>query len=153
MRPSTGLMVFNVSVMARTQMFSKYRVSSQSVIALRNSRSWPSVQLEIAVLERDQARLVPVLMAEIEHDENRDHEIAGDEVEPGEHRCLKHADVGAEQHRHEQDQCEPRAVRVELGFEFEVVEAAALRNPGLAKSQMTNRNAEPDQETAQAQAL
>ena len=34
-------------------------------------------------------------------DDDRNHQVTGDEVEPGEHRRLEDADVGAEQHDHE----------------------------------------------------
>src|SRR3982074_1278788 len=98
----------------------------------------PSVHLEITVLEGYYAGLVPVFVAQIKQQECRNHQIAGDEVEPGEYRCLEHADVCAEQHHHEQDHREPRPIRVELGLEFQIVEAAALGDPGLAKTQMAD---------------
>src|ERR1700688_3301754 len=94
------------------------------------------VHLEITVLQGYYPCLVPVFVAEIKGDEGRNHEVAGDEIEPGEHRRLEHADVGAEQYRQEQDHGEPRSVGVELGLELQVVEAATLCDPSLAKSQM-----------------
>src|ERR1700719_4404576 len=99
MRPSTGLIVLNVSVM-------RY-----------------SIRLEIALLQRHQTCFVPEFVAQIKDDEDRNHQVAGDEVEPGEYRRLEYADVRAEQHRQEQHHREPRAVGVELGFEFQVSEA------------------------------
>src|ERR1700704_6293712 len=77
----------------------------------------PSVHLEITVLEGDYAGLVPVFVTQIKQQECGNHQIPGDEVEPGEYRRLEHADVCAEQHDHEQDHREPWTVRVELGLE------------------------------------
>src|SRR5713226_5382427 len=97
-----------------------------------------SVHFKIAVLERYYSGLVPVFVAQVKDDESRNHQIAGDEVEPGEHRRLEHADVGAEQHQQEQDHREPRTEGIELGFEFQIVEAPALCDPSLAKTQVAD---------------
>src|ERR1700692_4819418 len=77
-----------------------------------------SVLIEIALLERHDAGLVPNFMAQIQDEHRRNDEVVGNEVEPGEHRGLENADVGAEQDDEEQHQCEPWAVRVELGLEL-----------------------------------
>ena len=59
------------------------------------------VQLEIAVFQGNQTGLVPPLVAQIENQEARYHQITGEKIEPREHRSLKHADIGAEQDHEE----------------------------------------------------
>src|SRR3984885_11967118 len=97
-----------------------------------------SIQLEIAILQRDHMGFVADLVAQIQENDDRNHEVAGDEVEPGEYRGLEHGDVGAEQHHQEQHQREPWTIGIELGFEFEVIHAASLRHPGLAETQVAD---------------
>src|SRR6185437_16942121 len=106
------------------------------------SRLRPSIQFEVALLQRHQTGFIPILVTQIKHDEARNHQVAGDEVEPGEYGCLEHADIRAEQHDDEQHYGEPGSVGEELRFESEVIEAAALRDPGLAKAQVADRDAQ-----------
>ena len=70
----------------------------------REARRSGSVHLEITVLQGYYSGLVPVFVAQVKEDESRNHQVAGDEVEPGEHRRLKHADIGAEQHHQDDDE-------------------------------------------------
>src|ERR1700677_529533 len=112
-----------------------------------------SLHLEVAVLERHEACLVPVFVAEIQRDENWNHQVAGDEIEPGEYRRLEDADVGAEQHDDEQDQRQPGSVGKEFGLELQVGEAPALRYPGFAEAQVADRYTQPDQEAAESRRI
>src|SRR6266403_1070246 len=119
----------------------------------REARRSASVHLEITVLQGYYPRLVPVFVAQVKEDESRNHQVAGDEVEPGKDRGLEYADVGAEQHHQEEDHGEPWAVGVELRLEFQIVEAPALCDPRLAEAQVADRDAQPNQETAQARGI
>src|ERR1700730_1626626 len=119
----------------------------------REARRSGSVHLEITVLQGYYPRLVPVFVAQVKEDESRNHQVAGDEIEPGKDRGLEYADVGAEQHYQEQDHGKPWAVGVELGLEFQIVEAPALCDPRLAEAQVADRDAQPNQETAQARGV
>src|SRR6267154_3452854 len=109
-----------------------------------------SVHLEVAVLQRHDAGFLPVFVAQVKNEETRNHQVSGDEIEPREHRRLEHADIGAEQHHHEQDNGKPRAERIEFRLELQAVEASPLCYPGLAETEVADGDAQPDEEAAQA---
>src|SRR5277367_4885120 len=41
------------------------------------------VHIEIAFLQGHEVRLVPELMAEVQNDDDRNHQVTGDEIKPG----------------------------------------------------------------------
>ena len=57
--------------------------------------------------------------------------------------------IGAEKHDEKQAPRNPGAVGEESRSELQLLQAAALRDPGPAKAQMTDRDSEPDQKAAQ----
>src|SRR5271154_2071799 len=147
------------AVAFRAGIASAIAVMTSAIAAIAVTRLQPmagcrySIHLKIAILQRDHPGFVADFVAQIQQDEHRNHQVTGDEIEPGEYRGLEHADVGAEQHHQEQHQRQPRAVGVELGFELQVIEAAALRDPGLAETQVADGYPQPNDEAAQARGI
>src|SRR5579871_4676755 len=88
-----------------------------------------SVRVEVAVLQRNEVSFLDELVAHVQNNDDWNDQVFADEVEPRKDRSLKHADIRAEQHDQEQDECQPGSVREELGSEFEAIQAAALRGP------------------------
>src|SRR6478672_6680171 len=108
-----------------------------------------SIRIQLALQERHRVGLVRNLVAQKQDDEDRDYQVAGDEVEPGKHRLAEYPGVGADKHDEKQDCGNPRTVGEESRFELQLLQAAALGDPGPAKAQMTDRDSEPDQKAAQ----
>jgi hypothetical protein len=71
-----------------------------AVLRVPRTTTWQatSSRVEVAVLERHDVRVVPVFVPQVKSQKARYHEIPCDEIEPREHGCLEHTDIGTEQY-------------------------------------------------------
>ena len=68
--------------------------------------------IETAFRQGNQACAFACLVHAVEHDEDGNDEIAGDEIEPGEGAGLEYADIRTEQHHCKQHDRDPGAGRI-----------------------------------------